>query len=37
MNNNLKTALIIGGIIVVLLIVLPLVLGPGWGGQGGGE
>ena len=38
MNKNVKTALIIGGIIVAILIVLPLVFGliPGWqyGGWG---
>jgi putative membrane protein len=32
----MKTALIIGGIIVVVLIVLPLVFGLIWGGQYGG-
>ncbi len=36
MNKNVKTALIIGGIIVVVLIVLPLVFGLIWGGQYGG-
>ena len=36
MSQNMKTALIIGGIIVVVLIVLPLVFGLIWGGQYGG-
>jgi putative membrane protein len=36
MNKNVKTALIIGGIIVAVLIVLPLVFGLIWGGQYGG-
>ena len=36
MSKNLKTALIIGGIIVVILIVLPIVLGAVSGWQGGG-
>ncbi len=38
MNKNVKTALIIGGIIVAVLIVLPLVLGAvsGWQGSGWG-
>lgn len=36
MNQNIKTALIIGGIIVAVLIVLPLVLGAVTGGQGYG-
>ena len=36
MNKNVKTALIIGGIIVVALIVLPTVFGLIWGRQGGG-
>ncbi len=36
MNKNVKTALIIGGIIVAALIVLPLVFGLIWGGQYGG-
>jgi putative membrane protein len=37
MNKNVKTALIIGGIIVAILIVLPLVFGliSGWQGYGG--
>ncbi len=42
MNKNVKTALIIGGIIVAILIVLPLVFGlisgwqyGGWGMMGG--
>ena len=36
MNKNVKTGLIIGGIIVTILIVLPLVFGLIWGGQDGG-
>ncbi len=36
MNKNVKTALIIGGIIVAILIVLPIVLGAVSGWQGGG-
>ena len=36
MNKNVKTAIIIGGIIVALLIVLPLVFGLISGGQYGG-
>ena len=36
MDKNVKTALIIGGIIVALLIVLPLVFGAISGWQGGG-
>ncbi len=36
MDKNVKTALIIGGIIVAVLIVLPLVFGLIWGGQYGG-
>ncbi|MFQ5997053.1 MAG: SHOCT domain-containing protein [Dehalococcoidales bacterium] len=36
MNQNVKTALIIGGVIVALFIILPLVLGLIWGWQGGG-
>ena len=43
MNKNIKTALIIGGIIVVILVVLPIVLGAisgwqygGWGMMGPG-
>ncbi len=36
MNKNVKTALIIGGIIVAVLIILPLVLGAVSGWQGGG-
>ncbi len=35
MSQNMKTALIIGGIIVVVLIVPPLVFGLIWGGQYG--
>jgi len=36
MDKNVKTVLIIGGVIVAILIVLPLVLGAVWGWQGGG-
>ncbi len=36
MDKNVKTALIIGGIVVAALIVLPLVFGLIWGWQGGG-
>ncbi len=36
MNKNTKTALIIGGIIVAIVIVLPLVFGAASGWQGGG-
>ena len=36
MNKNIKTALIIGGIIVAILIVLPLVFGAIYGWQGYG-
>lgn len=36
MNKNLRTALIIGGIVLGALIVLPLVLGPVLGGWSGG-
>ncbi len=36
MNKNVKTALIIGGIIVTILIIVPLVFGLIWGGQYGG-
>ncbi len=36
MDKNVKTALIIGGIIVVVLIIVPTVLGLIWGGQYGG-
>ncbi len=35
MNKNVKTALIIGGIIVAILIVLPFILGAVSGGQYG--
>ena len=35
MNKNVKTALIIGGIVVALLIILPLVFGLIWGGRYG--
>ncbi len=36
MNKNLRIALIIGGIVLGALIVLPLVLGPMFGGWSGG-
>ncbi len=36
MNKNVKTALIIGGVVIALIIVLPLVFGQIWGGQYGG-
>ncbi len=36
MSQNMKTVLIIGGIIAVVLIVFPLVFGLIWGGQYGG-
>ncbi len=36
MNKNIKTALIIGGIILVILIIFPLIFGPGYGRQGNG-
>ncbi len=36
MNKNVKTVLIIGGIIVAVLIILPQVFGLIWGGQYGG-
>jgi putative membrane protein len=36
MNKNIRTALIIGGIIVAILIVVPLVFGLIWGWQGYG-
>ncbi len=38
MNKNVKTALIIGGIVIALLIILPLVFGliSGWQGYGYG-
>lgn len=36
MNKDVKTALIIGGIIVSVLIILPLVFGLIWGWHGGG-
>lgn len=35
MNNNVKTALIIGGVIVAVLVVLPLIFGAVGGWQGG--
>ncbi len=38
MNKNVKTALIIGGIIVAALIIVPAIMGvvPGWQGYGYG-
>ncbi len=38
MNKNIKTALIIGGIIVAILIIVPLIIGlfGGWQGYGYG-
>lgn len=36
MNKSLRTALIIGGVVLGALIVLPLVLGPMLGGWSGG-
>jgi len=36
MNKNIKTALIIGGIIVAILVVLPIVFGAIYGQQGYG-
>jgi len=36
MDKNLKLALVIGGIVVAILIVLPLVFEPTWGWHGGG-
>ncbi len=36
MNKNIKTALIIGGVIVALLIILSVVPGLIWGGRGYG-
>ncbi len=36
MNKNVKTALIIGGIIATVLITLSAVFGPIWGWQGAG-
>jgi putative membrane protein len=36
MNKTMKTALVIGGIVVAILIVLPLVFGPTWGWRDGG-
>ena len=36
MNKNVKTALVIGSIIVAIVIVVPLVFGQIWGGQYGG-
>jgi len=36
MDKNLKLALVSGGIVVAILIVLPLVFGLTWGWRGGG-
>ncbi len=38
MNRNAKTALIIGGVIIAILIIVPSVVGAiwGWGGNGWG-
>ncbi len=38
MNKNVKTALIIGGIVIAILIIVPLVFGAvsGWQGEGWG-
>ena len=36
MDKNIKTALIVGGIIVAVLIVVSLVFGQSWGWQGDG-
>ena len=36
MDRNIKMALIIGGIVVAILIILPLTLGAASGGQSGG-
>ncbi len=38
MNKNIKTALIIGGVIVAILIIVPLIFGliGGWQGYGNG-
>ena len=36
MSKNMKRALIIGGIVVAILVVLPGVFGTIWGGQYGG-
>ena len=37
MNKNVKTVLIIGGIIVTVLITLSAVFGPIWGWEGAGQ
>ena len=37
MNKNIKTALIIGGIVVAVFIILSSVFGPIWGWQGAGR
>src|SRR4030042_6854282 len=39
MNKNIKTALIIGGVIVAILIIVPLIIGlvGGWQGYGYGD
>ncbi len=36
MNKNIKTSLIIGGIVIAIFIIVPLVFGQIWGGQYGG-
>ena len=36
MDKNLKTALIIGGIVLAVLVVVPAILGAIWGGGYGG-
>ncbi len=36
MNKNVKTALIIGGIVIAIIIIVPLVFGAVLGGQYGG-
>lgn len=36
MNQNIKTALIVGGVVLAILIILPMVLGLVSGGQSGG-
>ncbi len=37
MSNNMKRALIIGGVIITILVVLPMVVGLIWGGQDYGD
>lgn len=36
MDKNMKTALIVGGVALAILVILPTVLGLIWGGQGYG-